>query len=105
MLVSSYPLFRILCWWGIWLITLSATSGTSGGPRSAQLGALASPLFTMVLLIFGSGMYALLLFHFQHILTPHVAQLLKNLLPKSSTYFLTGLMPLTRMHGRIINDI
>ncbi|CAE6395483.1 unnamed protein product [Rhizoctonia solani] len=46
---------EILCWWGIWLIALSATSGTSGGPRSAQLGALASPLFTMVLLIFGSG--------------------------------------------------
>ncbi|CAE6409815.1 unnamed protein product [Rhizoctonia solani] len=46
---------EILCWWGIWLIAFSATSGTSGGPHSAQLGALASPLFTMVLLIFGSG--------------------------------------------------
>ncbi|KAF8757560.1 hypothetical protein RHS01_03418 [Rhizoctonia solani] len=46
---------EILCWWGVWLVSLSATSGTSGGPRSAQLGALVSPLFTMVLLIFGSG--------------------------------------------------
>ncbi|KAB5594495.1 hypothetical protein CTheo_2126 [Ceratobasidium theobromae] len=45
---------EILCWWGIWLVTLSATSNTDG-PRRAQLGALASPLFTMILLIFGSG--------------------------------------------------
>ncbi|CAE6418256.1 unnamed protein product [Rhizoctonia solani] len=54
---SRHPPYfgEILCWWGIWLVALSATSGTSGGPRSAQLGALVSPLFTMVLLIFGSG--------------------------------------------------
>ncbi|CAE6482549.1 unnamed protein product [Rhizoctonia solani] len=46
---------EILCWWGVWLVAFSATSSASGGPRSAQLGALASPLFTMILLIFGSG--------------------------------------------------
>ncbi|KAJ1306618.1 hypothetical protein OPQ81_007615 [Rhizoctonia solani] len=54
---SRHPPYfgEILCWWGVWLVSLSATSGTSGGPRSAQLGALASPLFTMLLLMFGSG--------------------------------------------------
>ncbi|KAG8744977.1 hypothetical protein FRC10_009085 [Ceratobasidium sp. 414] len=51
---SRHPPYfgEILCWWGIWLITLSASSGRSD---QAQLGAIASPLFTMVLLIFGSG--------------------------------------------------
>ncbi|KAG9128546.1 hypothetical protein FRC07_003435 [Ceratobasidium sp. 392] len=53
---SRHPPYfgEILCWWGIWLIALSASSGRSG-PHQASLGAITSPLFTMVLLIFGSG--------------------------------------------------
>ncbi|OJT08232.1 hypothetical protein TRAPUB_869 [Trametes pubescens] len=48
---------RILCWWGIWTLSIAPSlHGTgSGSTRSAQLGTLVSPLFTMILLLFGSG--------------------------------------------------
>ncbi|CDO70520.1 hypothetical protein BN946_scf184569.g63 [Trametes cinnabarina] len=48
---------RILCWWGIWTLSVapSVHGNVSGPARSAQLGTLASPLFTMVVLLFGSG--------------------------------------------------
>jgi hypothetical protein len=49
-------------WWGIWLLSISPAlyRGTDGGAISrrghdALLGALVSPLFTMVLLLFVSG--------------------------------------------------
>jgi len=41
---------RILCWWGIWTLTISpSTNGTlSGGAEAAQYEAVVSPLFTML---------------------------------------------------------
>ena len=47
MLIS--PL-RIMCWWGIWTLAVgpSVSGAVSSAARSAQLGALVSPLFTMV---------------------------------------------------------
>ncbi|KIJ55213.1 hypothetical protein M422DRAFT_23827 [Sphaerobolus stellatus SS14] len=57
---SRHPSYfgEILCWWGIWIITLSPSTngGLTGGPKRAQLAAITSPLFTTVLLLFGSGM-------------------------------------------------
>ncbi|KAH9917646.1 uncharacterized protein BXZ73DRAFT_105470 [Epithele typhae] len=56
---SRHPPYfgEILCWWGIWTLAVApSVSGTvSPGARAAQLAALVSPLFTMVLLLFGSG--------------------------------------------------
>ncbi|KAG1781855.1 DUF1295-domain-containing protein [Suillus placidus] len=50
---------RILCWWGIWIISISpATSGASGlsdSAKSAQFGAVVSPILTTTLLLFVSG--------------------------------------------------
>ena len=41
---------RILCWWGIWTLTISpSTNGTlPSGAKAAQYGAVVSPLFTML---------------------------------------------------------
>lgn len=57
---SRHPPYfgEILCWWGIWTLSLSPTTngGLTGGARRAQLAAITSPLFTTILLLFGSGM-------------------------------------------------
>ncbi|KAI0000129.1 hypothetical protein BJV74DRAFT_821732 [Russula compacta] len=47
----------ILCWWGIWTLTISpSTNGTlNSGAKAAQYGAVVSPLFTMLVLLFFSG--------------------------------------------------
>lgn len=41
---------RILCWWGIWTLTISpSTNGTlPSSAKAAQYGAVVSPLFTML---------------------------------------------------------
>ncbi|EJF57362.1 hypothetical protein DICSQDRAFT_92324 [Dichomitus squalens LYAD-421 SS1] len=56
---SRHPPYfgEILCWWGIWTLSIApALGGThNSGARSALLGSLVSPLFTMILLLFGSG--------------------------------------------------
>jgi len=48
---------RMLCWWGIWMLCLSPSeNGTiSSSARRAQLGTIVSPLFTLILLMFASG--------------------------------------------------
>ncbi|KAF5355248.1 hypothetical protein D9758_006003 [Tetrapyrgos nigripes] len=56
---SRHPNYfaEMLCWWGIWLLSISPTTNGSlpSSTRSAQYGTVVSPLFTMVLLMFGSG--------------------------------------------------
>lgn len=56
---SRHPPYfgEILCWWGIWTLSISPTLKDSvpAGTKSAQYAGLASPLFTMLILIFGSG--------------------------------------------------
>ncbi|KAL1946257.1 hypothetical protein VTO73DRAFT_15384 [Trametes versicolor] len=56
---SRHPPYfgEILCWWGIWTLSIAPSlhGAGSGSTRSAQLGTLVSPLFTMILLLFGSG--------------------------------------------------
>ncbi|KAI0656923.1 hypothetical protein C8Q70DRAFT_1006955 [Cubamyces menziesii] len=56
---SRHPPYfgEILCWWGIWTLSIAPSihGPGSGSARSAQLGTLVSPLFTMILLLFGSG--------------------------------------------------
>ncbi|EEB91365.1 hypothetical protein MPER_10281, partial [Moniliophthora perniciosa FA553] len=56
---SCHPPYfgEILCWWGIWILCLSpATSGSlPSSPKSALYGAIVSPAFTFILLMFGSG--------------------------------------------------
>ncbi|KAI9063762.1 DUF1295-domain-containing protein [Trametes sanguinea] len=56
---SRHPPYfgEILCWWGIWALSIapSVHGHLSGSARSAQLGTLVSPLFTMIVLLFGSG--------------------------------------------------
>ncbi|KAG8783467.1 hypothetical protein FRC15_005112 [Serendipita sp. 397] len=56
-LFLTESLFRIMCWWGIWTLSLSPTlkHGVSSGAQKAQYAAIVSPLLTMVILIFGSG--------------------------------------------------
>lgn len=41
---------RILCWWGIWTLSIAPSlhGAGSASTRSAQLGTLVSPLFTMM---------------------------------------------------------
>jgi len=48
---------EMMCWWGIWILCLSpTTNGTlSSSSRSAQYGAILSPIFTVIILMFGSG--------------------------------------------------
>ncbi|KAF8579918.1 DUF1295-domain-containing protein [Ramaria rubella] len=57
---SRHPPYfgEIICWWGIWIFCLSpSTNGTlSGGAKRAQYAAITSPLFTTLLLLFGSGL-------------------------------------------------
>ncbi|KAJ7173858.1 DUF1295-domain-containing protein [Mycena filopes] len=56
---SRHPPYfgEMMCWWGIWILCLSpTTNGTlSSSSRSAQYGAIASPIFTVIILMFGSG--------------------------------------------------
>ncbi|KAG7448731.1 DUF1295-domain-containing protein [Guyanagaster necrorhizus] len=56
---SRHPPYfgEILCWWGIFILCLSPTvSGTlPSSAKSAQYAAIVSPLFTMLLLMFASG--------------------------------------------------
>ncbi|KAH9963483.1 hypothetical protein BGW80DRAFT_829350 [Lactifluus volemus] len=56
---SCHPPYfgETLCWWGIWTLTISpSTNGTlSGGAKAAQYGAVVSPLFTILVLLFFSG--------------------------------------------------
>ena len=42
--------FRIMCWWGIWALSISPSlsGSTSQSAQRAQYAALASPLFTMM---------------------------------------------------------
>ncbi|KAJ3568148.1 hypothetical protein NP233_g5903 [Leucocoprinus birnbaumii] len=57
---SRHPPYfgEILCWWGIWMICISpATNGSlPSSSRSALYGSVVSPLLTMILLMFGSGL-------------------------------------------------
>ncbi|KAJ7224503.1 DUF1295-domain-containing protein [Mycena pura] len=57
---SRHPQYfgEMMCWWGIWILCLSPTANGSlpSASRSAQYGAVASPIFTVILLMFGSGM-------------------------------------------------
>lgn len=56
---SRHPPYfgEILCWWGIWTLTISpSTNGTlPSSAKAAQYGAVVSPLFTMLVLLFFSG--------------------------------------------------
>ncbi|KAF8524165.1 DUF1295-domain-containing protein [Gautieria morchelliformis] len=56
---SRHPPYfgEIVCWWGIWMLCLSpSTDGSlTGGAKRAQYAAITSPLFTTILLLFGSG--------------------------------------------------
>ena len=56
---SRHPPYfgEIMCWWGIWILCLSPTTNgsLSSHSKSAQYGAIVSPLFTLILLMFGSG--------------------------------------------------
>ncbi|KAJ7743177.1 DUF1295-domain-containing protein [Mycena metata] len=56
---SRHPPYfgEIMCWWGIWILCLSPTAdGTlSSSSRAAQYGAITSPIFTVIILMFGSG--------------------------------------------------
>ncbi|TFK18451.1 DUF1295-domain-containing protein [Coprinopsis marcescibilis] len=56
---SRHPPYfgEILCWWGIWTLCLSPTTdgSISSSARAAQYGAVASPIFTFLILMFGSG--------------------------------------------------
>ncbi|KAJ3505810.1 hypothetical protein NLJ89_g7224 [Agrocybe chaxingu] len=57
MIVLLISVIRIMCWWGIWILCLSPTTNGDlpASSRSAQYGAIVSPIFTLVLLMFGSG--------------------------------------------------
>lgn len=56
---SRHPPYfgEIMCWWGIWILTISpSTNGAlAGSAKAAQYGSVVSPLFTTLLLLFGSG--------------------------------------------------
>lgn len=56
---SRHPPYfgEMLCWWGIWILCLSPTTDGSlpSDARAAQNGSVVSPLFTFLLLMFGSG--------------------------------------------------
>ncbi|KAJ3819111.1 DUF1295-domain-containing protein [Lentinula raphanica] len=56
---SRHPPYfgEIMCWWGIWILCLPPTTNGSlpSSSKSAQYGAIVSPLFTLILLMFGSG--------------------------------------------------
>ena len=52
---------RILCWWGIWALCLSPTvdSNLAQSARAAQRGAVVSPLFTMLCVVFRQAHFLL----------------------------------------------
>ncbi|KAJ7746944.1 DUF1295-domain-containing protein [Mycena maculata] len=56
---SRHPPYfgEMMCWWGIWILCLSPTTNESPPPsaRSAQYAAIVSPIFTVIVLMFGSG--------------------------------------------------
>ncbi|ESK96396.1 hypothetical protein Moror_6904 [Moniliophthora roreri MCA 2997] len=56
---SRHPPYfgEMLCWWGIWTLCFSpVTSGSlSSSSKSALYGSVVSPVFTFILLMFGSG--------------------------------------------------
>ncbi|KDQ61633.1 hypothetical protein JAAARDRAFT_31107 [Jaapia argillacea MUCL 33604] len=54
---SRHPPYfgEILCWWGIWTLAFSATSGAGNPAKHALYGSVVSPLFTTFLLMFASG--------------------------------------------------
>ncbi|KAF5383585.1 hypothetical protein D9615_003706 [Tricholomella constricta] len=56
---SRHPPYfgEMMCWWGIWILCLSPTTNGSLSPsaKAAQYGAIMSPLFTVLLLMFASG--------------------------------------------------
>jgi len=56
---SRHPPYfgEMLCWWGIWIICISpATNGNlSFSARAALYGSVVSPVFTVLLLMFASG--------------------------------------------------
>ncbi|EAU90234.1 hypothetical protein CC1G_11558 [Coprinopsis cinerea okayama7 len=56
---SRHPPYfgEMLCWWGIWMLCLSpSTNGDlPSSARAAQHGSVVSPLFTFLVLMFGSG--------------------------------------------------
>jgi len=56
---SRHPPYfgEMMCWWGIWILCLSPTTNGSLPPsvKAAQYGAIVSPIFTVLLLMFASG--------------------------------------------------
>jgi len=56
---SRHPPYfgEMMCWWGIWILCLSPTTNgsLSSSAKAAQYGAIMSPIFTVLLLMFGSG--------------------------------------------------
>ncbi|KAJ7074910.1 DUF1295-domain-containing protein [Mycena belliarum] len=56
---SRHPPYfgEMMCWWGIWILCLSpSTNGSlSASATSAQYAAIFSPIFTVIVLMFGSG--------------------------------------------------
>jgi len=56
---SRHPPYfgEMMCWWGIWILCLSpSTNGDLPTPaKHAQYGAIMSPIFTTLLLMFASG--------------------------------------------------
>ncbi|KAF9054321.1 hypothetical protein BJ165DRAFT_1337417 [Panaeolus papilionaceus] len=56
---SRHPPYfgEMMCWWGIWILCLSPTTNGAlpSASRSAQYGSIVSPIFTVLLLMFASG--------------------------------------------------
>ncbi|KZT27797.1 DUF1295-domain-containing protein [Neolentinus lepideus HHB14362 ss-1] len=54
---SRHPPYfgEILCWWGIWILCLSADNDLDNPGKAALKGSVVSPIFTTLLLMFGSG--------------------------------------------------
>ncbi|KAJ7695158.1 DUF1295-domain-containing protein [Mycena rosella] len=56
---SRHPPYfgEMMCWWGIWILCLSPTTNgsLSSSAKSAQYAAIFSPIFTVIVLMFGSG--------------------------------------------------
>jgi len=56
---SRHPPYfgEMICWWGIWILCLSPTTNGSlpSSARAAQYVAIVSPIFTFIVLMFGSG--------------------------------------------------
>ncbi|KAJ6591819.1 DUF1295-domain-containing protein [Mycena vulgaris] len=56
---SRHPPYfgEMMCWWGIWILCLSPTTNgsLSSSAQSAQYSAILSPIFTVIVLMFGSG--------------------------------------------------